>query len=228
VRALRGQLAEAHAALTLARERERDSVLRSPVTGVVVSRELEPGAIVNPGTAILKLADLGTAWVTVHVDEREIGHVAPGVRAEVSLRSLPGRTLSGTVARVRRESDRVTEQLAVDVAFTERPARLTLGEQAEARIVPPAVRAAAAIPLAAVVRRPEGTGALTVVDGRLAFRPARLGVADGRGWVEVLQGLAPGDRVVLAPGRLAAAGTDGRRVRVIAADPGAAHAGGIR
>jgi multidrug efflux pump subunit AcrA (membrane-fusion protein) len=214
VSAMQAQLREARAARDLARERHEDATMSSPFDAIVVSRELEPGATVNPGTPILKLADPRTLWVTVHVDERESGHVAAGDRAEIVLRSRSSSPVPGRVARLRRESDRVTEQVAVDIAFDDAPRRLTLGEQVEARILTGGRRAALAMPIAAVVRRPEGTGAVALADGRLVFRQARVGIADGAGWIEVLDGLRAGDSVVVAPGKLAAPAHDGRRVRV--------------
>ncbi len=226
----------AEAGLGAARARRADTVMLSPLDGYVVSRDLEPGAAVNPGASILKIADPRTAWVTVHVDERETGGIAIGDPAEIALRSLGGRALRGRVARVRRESDRVTEQLAVDIAFEERPGRLTLGEQAEATIRPAGKANVPALPLAALIRTPDGLGAWTMVDGRLRFRRVRLGLADpsGRlsggpaegpaGWVEVLEGLRPGDRVVLAPGRLADLRHEGRRVVATPAEGRSAQA----
>lgn len=229
VAAQRAQLREARAALELARERHRDSLVTSPIAGLVVSRDLEPGVTVNAGTPIVKLADPRTAWVTVHVDERDTAMLVPGDRAEIALRSVPGQTLPGRVVRLRRESDRVTEQLAIDVAFAETaPGRLTLGEQAEARLLPAGRRGVRAAPLAAVVRRPEGAGLLTVEGERVRFRPVRLGITDARGWVEVLDGPRIGQLVVLAPGRLAGAASEGRRVRVVSANPGAAQASEAR
>ena len=202
----------AEAALGTARARKADTVVTSPLDGYVVSRDLEPGAAVNPGVPILKIADPRTVWVTVHVDERETGAIALGDAAEITLRSQAGRPLRGRVARIRRESDRVTEQLAVDIAFEERPARLTLGEQAEATIRPAGQKGAVALPLGALVRSPDGVGAWTVVGGRLRFRRIRPGLADPAGWIQVLEGFRPGERVVLAPGRLADIGNEGRRV----------------
>jgi HlyD family secretion protein len=212
---LRQEIRVAEAALAAARARQADTEIRSPLDGVVVSRELEPGATVNPGSAILKLADPHTAWATVHVDEREIAALQLGDPADIVLRSAAGRPLAGRVARIQRESDRVTEQLAVDLAFVERPERLTLGEQIEATIRPAPRRAATAIPLASVVRRAEGPGAWVVVDGRMRFRPLRLGAVDPAGWVEVLAGAERGDLVVLAPGRLSEPRSEGRRVSAV-------------
>ena len=214
VRAVAAQLAEAQAARDLARERYADTIVRSPFDGLVISRQLEPGATVNPGTSILKLLDTRTVWVTIHVDERHTRSVTPGTPASITLRSMPGGSLAGRVVRVRRESDRVTEQLAVDVALDAPPPRLTLGEQVEAHLAPRGGARATAMPLGAVVRRPDGVGALVVRDGRVRFQPMRLGAVDAAGFVEVLAGAQAGDRVVVAPGRLAEAGRDGERVRV--------------
>lgn len=220
--AARAALREARAALVLARERHADTRIASPLDGHVVSRELEPGATVSAGAAVLKLADPGTFWVTVHVDEREVGGLSVGDAADIALRSLSGRTLAGRVARIRRESDRVTEQLAVDVAFLEAPGRLILGEQAEATVRPAPRPRVTVIPLAAVVRGAGGLGAWTVAQGRLRWRPVMLGASDPRGLAEVRAGLSAGEQVVLAPGRSAASYAEGQRVstrRAAAASP---------
>jgi HlyD family secretion protein len=205
------EIATAAAAVAAGQAKKADTLIVSPLDGFVVSRELEPGATVNPGTPILKLADPRTAWVTVFVDEREAGPIVVGDAADIALRSLPGKKLCGKVARIRRESDRVTEQLAVDITFDEPPPRLTLGEQAEATIRPAGTKAAA-MPLAAVVRTPDGTGAWTVVEGRLQFRRARFGIVDPAGWIAVIEGFKVGEQVVLAPGKLADLSNEGRRV----------------
>jgi multidrug resistance efflux pump len=59
----------AEAALASADARKSEGVIVSQISGYVVSRELEPGAVVNPGTPILKIADPTTIWATVFIDE---------------------------------------------------------------------------------------------------------------------------------------------------------------
>lgn len=205
---------QAEAGLALAREQLADTVILSPLAGYVVSRELEPGAPVNPSTPIFKLADPRSSWVTVYVDQRDTAGLVRGDPAEVVFRSLPHRGFLGQVARIQREGDRVTEQLGVDLSLDEQPDRLTLGEQVEATIRPPARRNVAALPLSAVVRRPDGLGALVVKEGRLRFTRASFGAADPAGWIEVLSGLRAGDEVAVVPGRLGDPANDGRRVAV--------------
>jgi len=224
LKAVPQDIAAAAAALASTRARNAETTIASPIVGYVVSRELEAGAAVNVGTPILKLADPASIWVTVFVDEREAGSLAVGDAADVALRSIAGRTFRGKVVRIRRESDRVTEQRTVDILFDERPARLTLGEQAEAAIRPGAKKVLA-VPLAAVVQSPKGAGAWTVVDGRMRFKPARFGIVDGAGWIEVIEGFSGGERVITAPGRLADLKNDGRRVAVARAESDALAAG---
>jgi HlyD family secretion protein len=218
--AARAQLQAAQSALALARANLAEAVIVSPLDGAVIRRELEPGGIVTPGIAIFKISDPRTAWATVYVDARDTADLAVGDRAEITFRSLPGRAFPGRVARIQREGDRVTEQLAVDVTLLERPSRVILGEQVEVSIRPTPRPAVTALPVAAVVRRPDGSGALVVEDGRMHFAAARLGAVDPAGWVEVLGGLRAGAAVVLAPGPLADPSHDGQRVRVTHATAG--------
>jgi HlyD family secretion protein len=227
IQVARRDIAAAQAALAAVEAKKADSVIASPIAGYVVSREVETGSAVNPGTPILKLVDPRTIWVTAYVDAREAGPITVGAVAEVALRSLPERTFPAKVVRIRRESDRVTEQWTVDISFDEPPARLTLGEQAEAIIRLP-VKTAMVLPLGAVVQSPSGTGAWTVVDGRLRFRRARLGAVDAGGWIEVVDGFSGGEKVVIAPGKLADLKNEGRRVAAIAPANGTAASPGPR
>jgi multidrug efflux pump subunit AcrA (membrane-fusion protein) len=107
----------------------------------------------------------------------------------------------------------------VDIALLEWPKRLTLGEQAEARIRPAARQGAVGVPLGALVRTADGPGVWTVAAGRLAFRPIRVGIVDPAGWVEALDGVREGDQIVVAPGRFADRRNEGRRVREVRAQP---------
>ncbi|MGZ9214708.1 MAG: efflux RND transporter periplasmic adaptor subunit [Candidatus Binatia bacterium] len=211
LKAVPQDIAAGAAALASARARNAETTMASPIDGIVISRELELGAAVNPGTPILKLADPASIWVTVFVDERDAGPIARGNAANVTLRSMPGRAFHGKVVRIRRESDRVTEQLTVDISVEEPPERLTIGQQAEATIRP-AARRVTALPLAAVVQSAKGAGAWTVVDGRMRFRRASLGIVDPAGWIEVIEGFTGGEQVMVAPGKLADLKNEGRRV----------------
>ncbi|WP_298270399.1 efflux RND transporter periplasmic adaptor subunit [Geobacter sp.] len=200
--------------LGFARSRVADTLIYAPQDGVIIARELEKGATVTPGLAIFTLADPQTVWVKTNVDESQLKGVAVGKRAAITLRSAPGEELPGQVARLGRESDRVTEELEVDVAFTPPLANFRLGEQSEVYIVTEERMKVPSIPAAALVSRGKKRGVFVVNDGRLRFREISVGIEDRRGLVEVRGGLEGSERIALAPQPEMAKFEDGMRVRV--------------
>ncbi len=183
--------------------------LRSPVDGVVTAREAEPGATVVAGQAVLRLVDPARLWVRARVDQAHAHGIAPGQPADIALRSAPGTALPGRVARIELQSDALTEERIVDVAFDPPPAQLYLGELAEVNIRLPGVRQALTVPRAAVVRRDSRVGVWRAVDGRARFRPVKTGM-ESVDAVQVVAGLDVGDRFVVYSEKQL---DDGMRVR---------------
>lgn len=181
-----------------ARSRLDDTLIAAPEDGLIISRHLEKGAIVAPGQAIFSLVDPRTVWVKANVDESLLRGVAVGRKALISLRSAPGTEFPGTVVRVGHESDRVTEELVVDVAFTPPLKDFHLGEQADVYIIDETRTAARSLPSAAVVARGQSRGVWVIAGQRLEFRMVVAGAEDGSGFTEIVSGLEDGDRGALA------------------------------
>lgn len=93
----RAELAARQAELTLARERLKDATLVARSAGVVRDRILEPGDMASQQTPVLTLALREPLWVRVYVPGPELGRIAPGMSAEVSTDSFPGKTYPGWV-----------------------------------------------------------------------------------------------------------------------------------
>lgn len=171
--------------------------LVAPFDGVVIARLRELGAVMNPGEALFTVVDPATVWIQAFVDESRAGDLAVGQPAEVRLRSRPGDTFIGTVARVGLENDRVGEERRLFVDCRDCPAEFHLGEQAE--VVVTTRRLATALAVAETVVRMTGPaeGVVWVVDGGV-LREAKVGLGahllDGR--VEIVGGLPSGARVV--------------------------------
>lgn len=103
-------VAEAHvqgaeAALELAEIQLRYTQLRAPFSGIVVSRNLEPGEVVSPGREVLSLADLSTVDLKLFVDETEIGKVKPGQEVEVRTDTFPDKIYAGRVSFISPEGE---------------------------------------------------------------------------------------------------------------------------
>ncbi|HUW27586.1 MAG TPA: efflux RND transporter periplasmic adaptor subunit [Sulfuriferula sp.] len=192
-------------------ERQRDSLrLASPVNGVVTAREAEPGTTVVAGQAVLRLVDPASLWVRARIDQSRALGVRVGQPASIVLRSAPGRTMPGRVARIELQSDAVTEERIVDVAFDPPPTRLYLGELAEVTIQLPGVAGALTVPSAAIARMNNQTGVWREVDGRARFKPVRIGSQSQDGLTQVLSGLTQGEKVIVYSAKQL---SDGVRVR---------------
>lgn len=202
------------ASLGLARSRLADTLIYAPADGIIISRTLEKGATVTPGMAIFSLADPRTVWVKANVDESQLQGVVVGKKALIALRSQPGAQFPGLVARIGHESDRVTEELEVDVAFTPPLQTFRLGEQSDVYILAEAKTGVASLPSAALVSIGKSRGVWTVADGRLKFKVVTTGIEDRRSFTEILGGLDGSEQVVLAPPQQLLKFSDGKRVKV--------------
>lgn len=197
VEAARGDLRRAfaeHDALVRQRANFR---LTSPVDGIVLSREAEPGTTLVAGQAALQVVERGSFWVSARFDQTQAGAIMTGLPAQIVLRSRGKRPLEGRVVRVELGSDPVTEERIVNLEFPGDPGNLSIGELAEVSIGLPAVADVVSVPSAAVRRLGRDEGVWRVADGRVAFVPVRTGVRTLDGRTEILGGVQPGDRVVL-------------------------------
>jgi membrane fusion protein (multidrug efflux system) len=91
VRQAEAALAEAELALA-------HTELRAPWGAVVGRKNVEPGAVVQPGQALLSLTRADQSWVIANFKETQVGRMHVGDRAEVSIDALPGRVFTGRIA----------------------------------------------------------------------------------------------------------------------------------
>jgi HlyD family secretion protein len=196
-----------------AKAKLEDSSVRASMDGVVVSRDAEEGDAVVPGTSIFRIADPETVWVKANIDEAQGGGIAQGNPARVHLRSDRKTALPGTVARVAQESDRVTEEMEVDVLFPlEDKGRLHLGEQADVYING-REKDGLSIPVKAVTVREGKEGVFVAANKRARFVPVKTGVWT-HDFVEI-SGLREGDKVLLLNDNLNAGLKEGARVKPV-------------
>ncbi len=202
------------AGLDFAKSKVADTLIYAPQDGVIITRDLEKGATVTPGMSIFTLADPRTVWVKANVDESQLKGVAVGKKAAITLRSSPGEQLPGQVARLGHQSDRVTEELEVDVAFTPPLKNFRLGEQSDVYIVAGMKKDAPSLPSAVIVSKDKKRGVWIVANGKLTFKEVTVGITDRRDFTEIVTGLDGGERVAMAQPPEMAKFKEGMKVRV--------------
>ncbi|MBP8925254.1 MAG: efflux RND transporter periplasmic adaptor subunit [Pseudomonadales bacterium] len=195
--------------------------LITPLAGVVVVRDADPGTTVVAGQGVVEVIDPGSLWVNVRFDQISAAGLAAGLPARIVLRSRGGQTLTGRVLRVEPRADAVTEEMLAKVIFDNEPQPLPpIGELAEVTIDLPALPATPAIPNAAVRREGDRVGAWRIVNGDLYFSELKLGASDLDGYLQVREGLEIGDQVVVYSEKALASRS---RIHVVDRIPGVAR-----
>jgi len=216
-RAAYGALLEARAALTDARTRLEKATITAPFAGVVNSLDLEPGAYLQPGQAVVELLDLSEIEVEFGVTDREV--VALQVGNPVSLRVdvFPEEWFPGAIAQVGSAADERTRKYPVKAHVPNPDGRLLASMLGTVRFTVGDSSPAIWIPRRALQREfeldylfvLEGDSSTPVVHRRrvktrpVPFRP---------GLIEVIEGLGDGERVAVSGVREL---REGQRVRVL-------------
>ncbi len=99
------QAQQAAAAVRTSEVRLGDAVIYSPMNGVVLRKNSEPGETVGAGTPIFTIGDLENPWIRVYVKEGALGLVKLGQQAEVRVDSFPEKTYEGTVSYISSEAE---------------------------------------------------------------------------------------------------------------------------
>jgi HlyD family secretion protein len=205
------QLAAAESALTSARQdlarlmaehegaiQQRGNIrLLAPIDGMVTTRDAESGTTIVAGQAVLKLVQPNSLWVTVRLDQGRSAGLRAGLPAEITLRSNPRKFFAGKVVRVEPISDSVTEERIAQVAFDLMPQGVSTGEMAEVTLRLPAIHDALLIPNAALRYRGTQAGVWQREDGHLRFIPLKTGAEGLDGNVQIIEGLAASNEVVV-------------------------------
>lgn len=97
LRALQSQLDQARAALAIAEDDLRKSILYAPFNAFVTAKDTEEKEFVQPGTPVVTLADLEEVWVKTYVPETELGRVRLGQEADVISDTFPEKRYRGKV-----------------------------------------------------------------------------------------------------------------------------------
>jgi multidrug efflux pump subunit AcrA (membrane-fusion protein) len=170
--------------------------VRAPITGTVVEAEAAVGTSAEVGTCLCTIADLTSLWVVVNIFEADLASVAVGDRTEIAVTAYPGRTFPGSLVLVGAFVDEATRTVKGRVEMANASGKLKPGMYGEVRIVARTPVRMLAVPESAV----RTMGGKTVVflsaaGGAFLRRDVRTG-RTFEGFVEILEGLREGDRVV--------------------------------
>ncbi len=173
-----------------------DRSVRAPFAGVLGIRQVSPGSLITANSTIATLDDLSRMYVDFQVPEAALASVAAGNTVTAGATAYPGETFEGTVETVDARIDPTTRAVTVRAVFPNPDRKLRPGMLLDVRLFRPE-RQALVIPEIAVVQVGRDSFVYRVkADGSVEQAPITAGVRrDGR--VEILKGLAAGERIVI-------------------------------
>ncbi|MCC7336453.1 MAG: HlyD family efflux transporter periplasmic adaptor subunit [Pirellulaceae bacterium] len=96
---------QAKAGVQLARTKLENAILKSPLTGIVLSKNTEPGEFVAAGTPVVTVGDLENVWLRAYINETDLGRVKIGQVVHVTTDTYPDKRYDGRVSFVSSEAE---------------------------------------------------------------------------------------------------------------------------
>lgn len=193
------KLSEASAARELAAAKLAQTQLRASADSFVLTRQVEPGDIVQPGKTLLTLATIGETRITAQIDEKNLPYLKVGAAAVASADAFPDAKFSAELYYLAPSVDAERGTVEARFRIPDPPAHLRADMTLTVEVRAAHKAQAFLVPFAAIRATASGTPTLlTVQGGKAVSQPVVLGMQSG-GKVEILRGVQTGALVVISP-----------------------------
>jgi len=196
----RAQVRQARAALATARRQFQNTIITSPINGVVVHRNVEPGEVVSPPLMptkpLLDVVDMSRLKTVVNITENRTRSVRLDQEASITLDGFPGETFPGKVSRISPVVDPRSRTFKAEILIKNPDNRVKPGMFARVQLVLTKRTDVLKVPVEAVTEGEEGKFVFLAVNGVAKITPVTLGISDGV-YVEVISGVNAGEEVIV-------------------------------
>lgn len=193
-----GGVTAAEGNLQLLRARLDNANIISPLTGVVVKRYVQAGTFSKAGIAIIAVADVSSLLAKAIVGEAQISELKLGTPVTIRVNALKDQEFKGTLTRLSPAATLPARTFTAEVNIPNPEGILKAGMFAKADIAGQTRNKIIAVPEGCLVLREDQKTVFVVADdNKVVQKVLKLGDAAG-GWVEVLEGVKEGDKIVIA------------------------------
>lgn len=214
----RAQIVQMRSRLANAKLKLSEVQLTAPFAGYIDRRRVDPGAMVNVGTPIASLVDIGRVKVIIPVVERDYPRISIGQGVGVTCDAYPGRRFAGKVARLAPVLNEATRTGEVEIEVDNSSGQLKPGMFARVEIAIDRRHDVLLVPEGALIKTPSGHGVYRIVDGEAKNPSVKLVAvqagASRAGETEIRGALKTGERIVTLGANLL---KDGQRVSIAGA-----------
>jgi multidrug efflux pump subunit AcrA (membrane-fusion protein) len=170
--------------------------VRAAIAGVIIESNAIAGGQVESGASLFKIADPAILWACIHIYEKDLAVIRPGMKAVLHTQAYPGEEFGGRLVLVGEIMDAKTRTVEGRIEVPNPTRRLKPGMYIEASLETPEERRALVVPESAVQEFQSRTVVFVhSTPTSFVLRPVETGEHIG-GIVEITQGLTEGEKVV--------------------------------
>jgi len=204
------QVRQAKASLDLSQAQLANLIILSPMNGGVTKRFVDPGTMVKDTTPILTLMDLGEMKMVVNVIEREFVSLRKGQEVKITVTSFPDRVFNGKIEVINPALELQSRTAEIQISIPNPDFLLKPGMFGRAQILLRSNPRATLVPVQSIVSQVDQDFVFVLQGEKVSRRLVRKGILKDT-VVEILEGVAPGEKVVTAGQALL---KDGSQVRL--------------
>jgi membrane fusion protein (multidrug efflux system) len=191
------QLDDAKARVSTAEKNIRNTTIRSPFNGVVSERNVSPGDVVQPGTALFTVVDPSSLRLEASVPAEAIASISVGAPVNFAVNGYPDRAFVGKVTRINPTADPTTRQVRIYATVPNTTGKLVGGLFANGRVASE-TRVGLMVPENAVDQTSVAPFVVRVHGGKVEKVEVGVGLHDpATESIEVTKGLSAGDTVLV-------------------------------
>jgi membrane fusion protein, multidrug efflux system len=206
----------AEARLEQAKIRVERSILRAPVSGVAIDREIELGEVVAPGSLVTVIHEVSKLKASVGVPEDDIAFFRVGGEAKMTVDAFPDRAFMGKIHFLGSAATGQNRTFPAEIAIDNRASELRPGMIVRVSLVRRVYDDAMVVPRDAVLERDAGNVVFVLNGDRAELRNVKTGPSES-GSIVVLDGLTAGDQLIVSGHRNL---IDGQKVRAVTTSDG--------
>jgi RND family efflux transporter MFP subunit len=185
----------AAASVAGAEESLRNTTIISPLSGVVVNRNVNVGQVVSPGAPLMLVDDISSVYAVVNIEQQDLAKIKPGLPAEISVDAFSDRKFAGVVEIINPAASKSARVFETKIKVDNQEGFLKPGMFAKVEIKTGEVEEVAAVPQNALLSK-QGQFFVYIAEGDTAKRQqVEIGQILDQ-FVEIKSGLSVGDTVI--------------------------------
>jgi len=193
--ALKAQVNQARSAVELINTNLENSVITSPVTGIISGKYQNTGEVTGAGTPMLSVVNIDKVKTVIDVAEEEINKIKDGEEVDITISALDGEKVKGKITIVPPASN-PTRLFRVKIDIDNSDHKLKPGMFAEVNVEKGIKENVVVLPKDAILLKKHGNVVFAVEDNKAVEKHVKLGITNGEN-VEILEGIKAGEKVVV-------------------------------